>query len=85
MSESALTCKEIVELVSDYLDGGLDERTARLVDEHLALCPGCDAYLDQMRQTLKVLGSVTPENLSESTRDGLLAAFRDIRPPQPKG
>ena len=67
-----------MELVSDYLDGGLDPRTAGQVQEHLAACPGCGAYLEQMRQTIGLLGTVTPEHLSESTRAGLLAAFRDI-------
>lgn len=81
MTEPApLTCQQVVELITGYLDGGLDGVTARLVQEHLAICPGCGAYLEQMRQTISILGTVTPDDLSESTRAGLMAAFRDIRP-----
>ena len=77
-----LTCREVVELVTDYLDGGLDQQTTKLVQDHLDACPDCDTYLEQVKQTISVLGTVTPEHLSESTRAGLLRAFRDIRPPR---
>jgi len=54
MSEPDLTCRELVELVTDYLEGALDSTTRRRVDEHLAGCPGCTAYLDEMRVTVEI-------------------------------
>jgi predicted anti-sigma-YlaC factor YlaD len=73
----AMTCKEFVELVTDYLEGSLDDRTRVRSEEHLALCDGCDRYLDQMRETLNMLGRIPEESLSEESRERLLAAFRD--------
>jgi len=71
-----LACEEVVELVTDYLEGGLDPDTTRAVDAHLAQCPGCDAYLEQMRGTISALGRVPVETLSEQARADLIAAFR---------
>ena len=77
-----ITCAEVVELVTDYLEGVLDEEMTAEVEAHLGLCEGCGAYLDQMRTTIALLGHVPVESLSPQTRDGLLAAFRDIHPPR---
>jgi predicted anti-sigma-YlaC factor YlaD len=77
-----ITCAEVVELVTDYLEGVLDEGMTAEVEAHLALCEGCAAYLDQMRTTITLLGHVPVDALSPGTRDGLLAAFRDLRPPR---
>jgi anti-sigma factor RsiW len=74
-----LTCRELVELVTDYLEGALDDDTVRRFDEHLALCPGCVTYLDQMRETASRLGTIPVESISEETQASLLSAFRDFR------
>ena len=74
-----LTCQEFVELVTDYLEGALDEDTVRRFDEHLALCPGCDTYLNQMKETASRLGEIPVESLSAETQSTLLSAFRDFR------
>jgi len=73
-----LTCQELVELVTDYLDGALDGTTMDLVQHHLALCAGCETYLDQMKETASLLGEVPAETLSEEMQAKLLAAFRDF-------
>ena len=73
---SGLNCDELVELVTAYLDGGLDPATERRFVEHLAECEGCDRYLDQIRRTIAELGSLSADKLSAHARDGLLAAFR---------
>ena len=73
----AMSCKEFVELVTDYLEGSLDGPTRARFEEHLALCDGCDRYLDQMRETLRMLGHIPEESLSEESRERLLTAFRD--------
>jgi predicted anti-sigma-YlaC factor YlaD len=71
-----LECRELVELVTDYLEGALDEPTQRRVLEHLAECEGCADYVDQMRDTVRALGEPVPDTLPDSTRQALLAAFR---------
>jgi anti-sigma factor RsiW len=70
-----MTCEEFVELVTAYLDGGLpaDQRVA--FDEHMALCPGCDRYLDQFRKTIDLIGELPEESLSSPAREQLLEAF----------
>ena len=73
-----LTCRELVELVTDYLDGALDEATTDRFEEHVALCAGCEAYVDQMRRTASLLGEIQEESLSEELRAKLLQAFRDL-------
>jgi len=74
-----LTCQDFVELVTDYLEGALDEDTGRRFEEHLALCPGCDTYLSQMKETATRLGEIPVESLSAETQTTLLSAFRDFR------
>ncbi len=74
-----LTCQEFVELVTDYLEGALDEDTVRRFEEHLALCQGCETYLSQMKETASRLGEIPAESLSAETQATLLSAFRDFR------
>jgi anti-sigma factor (TIGR02949 family) len=71
------TCAEVVELVSDYLDGTLPEEEAQRVADHLAGCPGCTAYFEQVRATTAGLGRVTTDDLPPELRASLLEAFRD--------
>jgi anti-sigma factor RsiW len=72
-----MSCRELVELVTDYVEGRLDaERLARF-EEHLAACPACVVYVEQFRQTIAELGRIPPESLSPEVEEGLLAAFRD--------
>ena len=73
-----LTCQELVELVTDYLDGALDEGTTNVFDQHVALCSGCETYLTQMKETASLLGEIPAETLSEEMQATLLAAFRDF-------
>ena len=71
-----ITCQEVVELVTDYLEGTLDDTTRVEIEAHLSLCPGCGEYLRQMRATLDAVGHVPLDSLSGEARDELLAAFR---------
>ena len=73
-----LDCNQVVELVTDYLEGQLDAATARRVRDHLAECPGCDVYVEQIRQTVHALGRVPDDTLPAPVQAGLLAAFRDF-------
>jgi anti-sigma factor RsiW len=74
--EPDLTCQELVELVTDYLDDALTPRDRARFDAHLAICPGCRTYLDQMQTTIHTLGSLPEESLTSDARDQLLTAFR---------
>jgi anti-sigma factor RsiW len=72
----ALSCQELVELVTDYLEGALDERHRRAFDAHIAGCDGCTEYLDQLRATIRITGTLTHTDLSEAAEAKLLHAFR---------
>ena len=75
----ALTCKELVELVTGYLDGALRGRLRRRFEAHLAACDGCTAYLAQIRETIRLTGLVREDDLPVAQREALLVAFRDWR------
>ena len=79
MAESAdhVTCQEVVELVTDYLEGALSVEEAELFEQHVNFCQGCEWYLDQVRSTVATVGQIRPEDLPAETRERLLAAFRD--------
>jgi anti-sigma factor RsiW len=79
MRTQELVCQEFVELVTDYLEGALPRRDRRRVEAHLRDCHGCNAYLEQVRVTVRSLGALPPEPADEHTRDTLLAMFRDLR------
>ena len=76
--EIDIACRELVEIVTDYLEGALDPATTAAVDRQLALCPHCERYVEQMRETISAVGHVPVETLSEQTKAGLVAAFRDF-------
>ncbi len=72
-----LVCRELVELVTDYLEGALSRRVRKRFERHIAGCDGCTAFLDQMRRTIAATGRLTEEQIPEDARRELLAAFRD--------
>jgi len=71
------TCREIVELVTDYLEGRLAVGQRTLFEQHLVYCDWCRVYLEQMRQTIQIAGKVSEESLSPRTREELVHLFRD--------
>lgn len=72
-----LECRVLVEIVSDYLDGALPEEDRERFDAHLEVCEGCRRYLDQMRTTVRVVGTLSEEDLEPAAKDQLLQLFRD--------
>jgi anti-sigma factor RsiW len=72
-----LSCQELVELVTDYLEGALGERDTRAFEQHIAGCDGCTEYLEQIRTTIRLVGSLTPSDLTIDAETTLLQAFRD--------
>jgi len=73
----SLSCQELVELVTDYLEGALEGALLQRVEAHLAACPDCSKYLEQLRQTIQVVGTLTIEDLSPDAERTLMHAFRD--------
>jgi anti-sigma factor RsiW len=72
-----LTCKELVELVTGYLDGTLSARRRRRFEAHLATCDGCTRYVQQMEATIRATGTLTEEQVTDEQKRVLLSAFRD--------
>lgn len=72
-----LTCKELVELVTDYLEGALAPAEHARFEDHLATCGGCTAYVEQIRTTIRLTGGLAEEDLEPPARDALLRLFRD--------
>jgi hypothetical protein len=71
-----LTCRELVGLVTDYLEGVLTLGERRRFEHHLDLCSVCPRYVEQCRTTIRVLGRLGEADLSEPARSALLTAFR---------
>ena len=76
-----VTCQQVVELVTDYLEQALPADEMSLFEQHVNFCDGCDWYLEQMRATIGTVGRITEEDVPEDTREKLLAAFRGWRRP----
>jgi anti-sigma factor RsiW len=76
MSTDYLTCQELVELVTEYLEDALPARDRERFEEHLMTCPSCQAHLIQVQETIRIVGSVTPDSLTERAERDLLDAFR---------
>ena len=76
MSAEPLTCQELVELVTEYLEGTLSYPDQLRFEEHLATCDGCTRYLNQMRQTITLTGKLSEEQLDPTSKGVLLDLFR---------
>lgn len=75
--ENEMTCKELVELVTDYLEGTLPDDVRMRLEAHLSGCEGCTNYVEQMRQTIRLTGQAYEESLSAQQRDELLRLFQN--------
>ena len=74
---TAISCQEVVEVITDYLEGTLAPERAAVFEAHLALCDGCQWYLDQMRITIAAVGRIEDEEVPAGLRATVLAAFRE--------
>jgi anti-sigma factor RsiW len=74
-----LVCQEVVELVTDYLEGALSRRDRRRIEAHLADCPHCTEYLAQMQATIRLTGRLEPDDLTATMSDDLGEVFRRWR------
>ena len=74
-----LSCQELVELITDYLEDALAPETRARVELHLGACEGCASYLDQMRDTIRIVGALREQDLEPGLRQELVGAFRGWR------
>jgi anti-sigma factor RsiW len=72
-----ITCREVVELVTDYLERELPAHEASLFEQHLNFCEGCVVYVEQMRATVDTVGRLREEDVPPEAKDRLMAAFRE--------
>jgi anti-sigma factor RsiW len=79
LSPAEIPCREVVELVTDYLEGALSRRDRRRFEHHIAGCPDCTAYLEQMRETLRLTGELVPEDLSPDMQREFGEIYRQWR------
>jgi anti-sigma factor (TIGR02949 family) len=75
-TSNELSCQELVELVTEYLEGTLPAHERVRFEDHLATCPGCDNYLDQMTRTIQIVGTLKEETIPDEAKEQLLLAFR---------
>ena len=76
-SSERITCQEVTELVTEYVEGTLGAHETALFEQHLNFCDGCDWYVDQMRTTIAAVGRIEEADVPAEVRDRLLAAFRE--------
>ena len=74
--QPGLTCVELVELVTDYLEGALSPSEHARVERHLGACENCTRYVEEMRTTIALLGRIEEDDLSAEAKSELLEAFR---------
>ena len=71
-----MTCKELVQLVTEYFENALQPEDRLRFEEHVMICPPCRAYLAQMRTTLRIAGKLSEEDVSPDAERTLVEAFR---------
>ena len=74
-----ISCQEVVELVTDYLEGAMSPEDVARFEHHLSLCEGCVLYVEQMRMTIAAVGRLREEDVPPRARDDLVAAFRNFK------
>ena len=79
-----LVCQQAVELVTDYLEDTLARADRRRYEAHLAGCPDCTEYLAQMRKTIELTGTLTPDDLTPEMQDEFIDLYRQWRAGQPE-
>jgi anti-sigma factor RsiW len=72
----AFSCQELVELVTEYLEGALSTADTRRFEEHIGGCDGCTEYLEQFKRTIELTGTLTPDDLTPAAESALLDVFR---------
>ena len=76
---TAISCQEVVEVVTDYLEGQMSPADVAVFEAHLDLCDGCKWYVEQMRITIATVGRIDEADVPDELRETLMAAFRNRR------
>ena len=79
MSAQPVTCRQVVDLVTEYLEGGLEADERLAFERHVAVCPPCRGYLGQLRVIVRGARTLNEEDVPEHLRESLLDAFRGWR------
>ncbi len=74
-----LVCQQAIELLTEYLEGTLTRRQRRRLQRHLAACPNCSGYLEQIRITIRLTGSIDADALPSDAVDDLTDLYRRWR------
>jgi anti-sigma factor RsiW len=77
--KKGLSCQELVELVTDYLDGALPRADRARFEAHISACGNCREYLAQFEQTVAATGALREEDIDPAARDALLSLFGEWR------
>ena len=85
MADVEMSCRELVELVTEYLEGAMSPSETARLEEHLQACRGCRSYLDQMQRTIQVVGHVPEESVTPSAQEDLLKVFQAWKANGPNG
>jgi len=75
-----MPCRELIEVITEYLEGGLSPEDRTRFEEHLEACSACKMYLDQFETVIRTLGRIEEQQLDRELRDGLVTAFADFKP-----
>ena len=78
-SDNEMVCQELVELVTEYLDGSLPADQRIRFEEHIAYCGSCVRYLEQMRQTIVLTGALRESDIDPEARETMLHVFREFK------
>lgn len=81
-AQQEMACQELVEVITDYLEGTLPTSDRVRFDAHLSTCGACREYVEQMRGLIRLSGSLTAQTIEPATRESLLSAFRRWRDAQ---
>lgn len=84
MNTADPSCREIVDLVTAYLDGAMPAPDRAAFEEHLRVCEGCAEFLAQMRATIRTAGRISEESLSPEAREAFVSVFRRWRERGPR-
>ena len=80
MSRTDIACRDVVELITDFLEGALSVQKRVELEQHLVICRGCADHLNQVQATRRVLSQLdTGDEITPETRDQLLDTFRQWR------
>lgn len=82
-ASQTFSCRQVVDLVTEYLEDGLPPDERRTFERHVAICPPCRGYLAQMRRVQELTGTLSDSDVPERLRASLLDAFRDWRSDPP--